>query len=452
MSDKETLERLKRDALKILDASLKAADPEQAVKSFVRVDGDTLSVGSDITIDLKTVNRLLVVGGGKGSAPMGKALEDLLGDRIDKGVICVKYDHGLPLDRIVIREGAHPVPDHAGEEAAREIVDLVSSAGEDDLAISCISGGGSALLPAPAPPVTLEQKQEITRRLLSVGADIHEMNAVRKHLSLTKGGNLMSAAYPARVVNLMLSDVVGDDPDTIASGPFVPDRSSFRDVEKILKKYDLLDDAPPEIARRIEQGVEGKISDTPKEGDEIFARAYNVIVGSNILSLKSAWKAAEDLGYGTIILSSSIEGDTTEAANFHRAIAGEIRATGNPLSPPACVLSGGETTVVIKGDGLGGRNQEFALVLADAAAALPETLFLSAGTDGTDGPTDAAGAIAHTQTRARALSMGLDPGEFLERNDSYHFFEKLGDLIKTGPTRTNVMDVRIILVGSSRLE
>jgi len=442
----QTFRRLRSDAARILDACLKAADPEKAVRRFVHMEGGHLVVMPDTRIDVSQIDRVLVVGAGKGSAPMAKALEDILGDRVAGGVLCVKYGHGLPLKRIAVMEGAHPVPDEAGREAANAIIDLLNSAGKDDLIISCISGGGSALLPAPAEGVTLEQKQDLTRRLLAVGATIHEINAVRKHFSLSKGGNLMQVAYPAFVVNLMLSDVVGDDPATIASGPFVPDDTTFQQVWTILNKYGLTSEIPSGMARRLQEGVSGQIPETPKVGNEIFSRACNVAVGSNILSLKAGLAAAQGLGYATLILSSSIEGDTSEAALFHAAIAREIRGSGNPIPSPACVLSGGETTVVLRGKGLGGRNQEFALALVREAAVITDSLFLSAGSDGTDGPTDAAGALVDSGTLDRALADGLDPDRFLENNDSYHFFEPLGDLVMTGPTRTNVMDIRIVLV------
>jgi hydroxypyruvate reductase len=444
---REHLQKLRTDALDIFHACLKAADPEEAVKRFVRVRDDELEVGEGLSFKLSHYDRILVVGAGKGSAPMGKALEDLLGDRIEAGLICVKYGHGLPLGTIRIMEAGHPVPDAAGKRAATEMVSLLESAGERDLVISCISGGGSALLPGPISPVTLEDKQELVRLLLSIGADIHEMNAVRKHLSLTKGGNLMRAAYPATVINLMLSDVVGDDPDTIASGPFVPDRSTFGDVQEILRRYGIDNRVPPAILQRLHDGISGKAPETPKPGDKIFERAHSVIVGSNIISLRAGKVRAEELGYHALILSSSIEGDTTQAALVHAAIAREIEATGNPVPRPACVLSGGETTVVVRGHGLGGRNQEFALSLVKPAEELPDTIFLSAGSDGTDGPTDAAGALVDCSSLSRAKDLGLESKSYLLDNDSYHFFENLGDLIITGPTRTNVMDVRLVLVG-----
>lgn len=441
-----SLEDLRSDAMEILQACLEAADPEQSVKRFVKVDGNILVVDPDFRVDLGDVDRLVVVGGGKGSAPMGKAVEDLLGDRITGGVICVKYGHGLDLERIRVIEGSHPLPDRAGEKAAHKIIEILESLGERDLVISCISGGGSALLPTVPQGLTLEQKQDLTGHLLSVGADIHEINAVRKHLSLTKGGNLARFAFPARVVNLMLSDVVGDDPDTIASGPFVPDRSTYGQVLEILKKYALLGTVPEPVLSRLRAGIAGEIPETPKEGDRIFDRVINVIVGCNFMSLEAGEARARKLNYRTALLSSSIEGDTTEAAFFHGAIAREIRRSGNPIEPPACILTGGETTVVLSGSGKGGRNQHFALSLVRGASEIPDCVFLSAGTDGTDGPTDAAGAFVDSDSLRRALELGLNPNDYLRENDSYRFFEQLGDLVITGPTRTNVMDVRICLL------
>jgi len=442
------LGRLRADAISILDACLAAADSEEAVKRHITIDNGNLFVNDDLLIRRGDWDRIIVVGAGKASAPMAKALEEILGDEIDGGLICVKYGHGMDLKKIRVLEAGHPVPDSAGENAAVRIAALLEAAGPRDVVISCISGGGSALLPAPADGISLKDKQDLTAKLLAAGADIQEINTLRKHVSLTKGGNLARLAYPAFVVNLMLSDVIGDDPGTIASGPFAPDSSTFPDALSILERYDLTESVPKPIIDRIRSGVEGSIQDTAKEGDIIFTKVRNAIVGSNILSLLAGQKKAKALGYDTVILSSSVQGDTREAAGFHYSVASEVRATGNPAQSPACLLSGGETTVKIKGSGLGGRNQEFALSLVKRAAKLPGALFLSAGTDGTDGPTDAAGALVDTDSLSRASLAHLDPDTFLENNDSYHFFQKLGDLIVTGPTRTNVMDVRIVLVAS----
>jgi glycerate 2-kinase len=447
-SPRNILEKLRSDALSILHACLEAADPEKAVKRFVTLEGEDLVINGDFRVSVADPARIFIVGAGKASAPMAKALEDVLGDRIKDGLVCVKYGHGLDLNKVKVREASHPVPDKAGEDAGREISALLQAAGPKDLVLACMSGGGSALLPGPPQGITLEGKQALTRTLLAVGANIHEINVVRKHLSLTKGGNLMRVSHPALVVNLMLSDVIGDDPGTIASGPFASDSSTFEEALAILDRYGLTDSAPPEVSRRLRAGAKGDIPENPKPGDSIFGRVKNVLVGSNILSLNAGRQKAVELGYNALILSSSIEGDTGEAAGLHCALAREVRSTGNPIAAPACLLSGGETTVVVRGQGLGGRNQEFALSVVREAARIRDSLFLSAGTDGTDGPTDAAGAIADTDTLERAIRRGLNPEAFLENNDSYHFFEKLGNLVVTGPTRTNVMDVRIVLLAT----
>jgi hydroxypyruvate reductase len=299
---------------------------------------------------------------------------------------------------------------------------------------------------APAEGITLEDKQKITQLLLACGATIHEINSVRKHLSRVKGGGLARLAYPATVVSLMLSDVVGDDLDVIASGPTVPDSSTFKDVVEVLKRYDIWNRVPPSVRDRVDKGERGEIAETPKPRDPAFEHSSWQLVGTNLQALIAASKEAEHLGYRALILSARIEGETREVAKVHAAIAKEIRDSENPITLPACILSGGETTVTLQGQGRGGRNQEFALASAIALAGERDVIVLSGGTDGTDGPTDAAGAIADGHTVERAREKGLDPYDYLRRNDAYPFFEALEDLLMTGPTRTNVMDVRIFLV------
>jgi hydroxypyruvate reductase len=378
---------------------------------------------------------------------MARALEDLLGDNIADGVIVVKEGHGLPLEHIRIHEASHPVPDERGIKGAEEILSLVKAAGERDLVLCLISGGGSALLVAPAEGVTLEDKQEVTRLLLACGADIHEINTIRKHLSRAKGGGLARFAYPATVVSLILSDVIGDDLNVIASGPAVPDTSTFDDTRRVLEKYDIWDRVPASVQSRIQRGLKGDIEDTPKIGDAVFQKCYTELVGTNIQALKAAGQQAEQLGYQTLILSSTVEGEAREVVKVLTAIAKEVRDSGNPLSAPACILCGGETTVTIRGDGKGGRNQEFALAAALGLDGIENIVVLAGGTDGNDGPTDAAGAMADGRTLARARAKDLDPLDYLRRNDSYHFFQALEDLVITGPTLTNVMDVYMLLVG-----
>jgi hydroxypyruvate reductase len=294
--------------------------------------------------------------------------------------------------------------------------------------------------------LNLQEKQETTKALLACGATIHEVNAIRKHMSRVKGGGLARAVHPATLISLILSDVIGDDLDVIASGPTVPDLSSFQDCMGILNKYGIRDMIPKTVLAHIEKGIAGRVPETPKSGDPVFTETQSVIIASNLACVLAAEERAQELGYHTLVLSTMIEGETKEVAGVHVAIAKEILKTGNPLSPPACVLSGGETTVTITGRGLGGRNQEFVLAGAMALNGGERIVVLSAGTDGTDGPTDAAGAIADGQTIQRAEALGLRPMDFLSKNDSYHFFQKLEDLVKTGPTNTNVMDLRILLV------
>jgi glycerate 2-kinase len=313
------------------------------------------------------------------------------------------------------------------------------------MVICLISGGGSALLPLPAEGLSLQDKQDTTKVLLACGATIHEINSVRKHISMVKGGGLVRAAYPATLISLILSDVVGDDLDVIASGPTVPDSSSFQNCMTIFDKYGIREKVPETVLNHIRKGIEGEVPETPKPADPVFTRTQGVIVGSNLACMEAAEKKAHSLGYHTLMLSTMIEGETREVACVHAGIAKEVLKSGHPLSPPACVLSGGETTVTITGRGLGGRNQEFVLAAAMGLSGWERIVVLSAGTDGTDGPTDAAGAVADSQTIQRAEALGLNPVDFLFNNDAYHFFEKLEDLVKTGPTNTNVMDLRIML-------
>jgi len=433
---------LRKQALRIFQAALKAADPFEAVTRHLRLRGETLVAGGR-RYQLKSFRNVYVIGAGKASARMAQAVERLLGRRITAGLINVKYGHGVRLRRAETNECGHPLPDAQGEGGASRIGEIARQAGADDLVICLISGGASALLPLPAPPVTLAEKQAITTRLLECGADIHEFNCVRKHISLVKGGGLARLAYPATVVTMILSDVIGDDLDVIGSGPTVPDRSTLANARGILERYGIWADAPA--------GVRARLSDfrieTPKPGDAIFEKVQNIVVGSNRLAVDAAAREARALGFRTLVLSTVIQGEAREVARVHAAIAKEIRATGNPVKPPACVISGGETTVTIRGHGLGGRNQEFVLSAALDVAGLENVLALSAGTDGTDGPTDAAGAIADGTTIARSLRAGLDARQFLSNNDSYHFFERVRDLVRTGPTGTNVADIQILLVG-----
>ena len=425
------MSRQRQHALRIFRAALQAADPYQAVLNAVTFDGQVLKIGAK-RYRLADFDKIWVLGAGKASAAMASAIERILGRRVTAGLINVPDGIETRLRRIELQPCGHPIPDERGAEGARRMLEMACSAGPRDLLIALISGGASAMLPAPAPPLTLEGKQQLTRALLASGATIHEMNAVRKHLSLIKGGQLARAAFPATLHTLMISDVVGDDPEVIGSGPTVPDPSTVADAKRILKKYGLT--APAEA-----------FHETPKPGDPLFGRTRYRIVASNKQAIAAAAECARQLGYHTRVLSTTIEGETRDVASQHAEIARKILKSGRR---PACLLSGGETTVTLRGRGLGGRNQEFVLagILALGQAGAGPVTILSAGTDGIDGPTDAAGAIADSTTLARAASLGLDALRFLDNNDSYHFFEPLDALLKTGPTGTNVADIRILLI------
>lgn len=440
------MKRLRRDALTIFRAALGAADPADAIRRHVRLNGDTLIAGGR-RYRLERFRRIQVIGAGKASGAMAQAIERLLGRRLQGGLVSTKYGHTVPLRRVEICECGHPVPDARGVEGASRVAEIAREAGPDELLIVLISGGASALLPAPAPPITLDEKQQTTRLLLASGANIHELNTVRKHISSIKGGQLARLAQPATVLALMLSDVIGDDLDVIGSGPTVPDRSTFVDAAGVLEKFGLMEKVPASVRDRIEQGCGGEIPDTPKSGDAVFERVRNLVVGSNRLAVAAAAHKARELGYRPLVLSTYIEGETADVARMHAAIAREVVASGRPIRPPTCIISGGETTVTLQPDsGTGGRNQEFVLAAALDIAGLDGVVVFSGGTDGTDGPTDAAGAIGDGQTISRAHSQSLDARRFLAGHDSYHFFERLGDLLKTGPTGTNVMDVRLVLI------
>jgi glycerate 2-kinase len=430
-----TEKQMRKHALEIFRAALTAADPYRATLAHLR----PLPV---------TVRRLYVVGAGKAAGAMARAVEKAYGKRIEAGVIVTKYGHGQPLKRIRCLEAAHPVPDEAGMRASQEIHELCHGAGAEDLVLCLISGGASALLPSPVAGITLEEKQETTQLLLACGATIHELNCVRKHLSGIKGGQLAHAAYPARVEALILSDVIGDPLDVIGSGPMVADTSTFTDAWEILYKHQLTGKIPAAVRQHLEMGVNLRIPETPKPGDRVFLKVRNQLVGSNRLSLDAAKSKARELGYKPMLLSTTLDGEASEAAKTFAAITREVRATGNPAKAPLALLAGGETTVhLAKRHGLGGRNQEMALAAAIGIEGLQRTVFLAAGTDGTDGPTDAAGAYATGTTIARAAKLEFDAHDFLARNDSYHFFKPLEDLLITGPTGTNVMDLYLMLIG-----
>jgi len=442
----KNLVQLRTDARTLFFSGVRAADPKNAVQRSVQVTGQKLVI-QDTVYDLARYDSVYVLGAGKAAAAMAQAVEARLGPWLTGGIVNVKYGHSIPLKRIEVNEAGHPVPDEAGIRGTDRMIKLLKGTGEKDLVLFLVSGGGSALLPCPAEGLNLADKQKVTQLLLECGATIHEINAVRKHLSLIKGGRMARLAYPSTLVGLILSDVIGDDIDCIASGPTAPDKSTFSDCIRIIENHGIRHRMPLAVMVILERGERGELEETPKENDTIFNKTHNVIIGNNLLALDTARQKADELGYHCLILSTSFQGETKDAAKVHAALAKEILTTDRPVPRPACVISGGETTVVIKGDGLGGRNQEFTLAAAMDIEGLEPVVILSGGTDGTDGPTDAAGALADGRTITRARESGMEANTYLDRNDSYHFFQALDDLLVTGPTRTNVMDLRLVLVG-----
>lgn len=441
-----TLQQLRDDSCHIFAAGVAAVDPVAAVQRAVVRRDDVLGVDG-VAYDLRRYAHVYVVGAGKAGATMAQGLASVLRERLSGGVIIVKYGHGVPVARVTIQEADHPVPDAAGVQGAVALMRLAQQADANDLVFCLLSGGGSALLPAPSPGISLADKQWVTTQLLACGASIDEINTIRKHLSQLKGGQLARLVAPATLITLVLSDVVGDRLDVIASGPTVPDPTTYQDCLEIVQRYDLYARLPASVRTHLLRGQAGELPETPKGADPAFARCQTVIIGSNRIALHAARAAAQQCGYRTLLLSSSVQGEARQIARMYAAIAQEIRHSGEPLAPPACVLAGGETTVTLQGDGRGGRNQELALAAALAIAGLDRVVLLSAGTDGSDGPTPAAGALADGGTVARARSLGMAPEAFLRRNDSYSFFHALDDLLITGPTGTNVMDLQILLVG-----
>ncbi|MDA8084936.1 MAG: glycerate kinase [Nitrospiraceae bacterium] len=428
-----------RDASAIFLAALDAVEPYQ----LVRLNADKVRSAYRSA----NAKRLVAVGFGKASLSMGRAIEDSLADILEGGILVTKRGSvsGPPLRKLKIIEAGHPIPDEYGYVGTAKIIRLLQEADEHTLVLCLISGGGSALLVSPCNGISLKDKQSVSELLLKSGASISEFNTVRKHLSKVKGGRLAELAGPATVMSLILSDVVGDRLDVIASGPTSPDSTTFRDALRILDKYDLLDQVPEPVLRVIGNGIEGLIPETPDEDDPLFLRVTNSIIGNNRIALDAAKRRAEELGYHVKILSSDLQGEARHVGEWLAAQADMARTI--PISDRRyCLLSGGETTVTVRGPGLGGRNTELALAFAIAARGRRGITLLSAGTDGSDGPTDTAGAIADGYTFEKAVARDLDPAAYLDNNDSYHFFKGIGGLLTTGPTGTNVMDIQIILI------
>ena len=441
--------KTRRSRKLILDGveyALASAQPEKFLNRHVSVRGSVLRVDTR-RFDLSRFENVFVVGAGKASGRMAEYLERLLKDRVTAGFVTVLKGtrQSFTAERIVMKEASHPIPDQDGVSGASRILDLAQRAGSSDLVVSLFSGGGSALMPLPKDGLTLADKREVARQLILGGATIHEINAVRKHLSRIKGGYLAKAAHPATVISLLLSDVVGNDLNVIASGPTAPDTSTYRDAITVLKKYSIWDPTPANVRLILEKGAAGEAEETPKPGDPCFEKTYNFIVGSNSEICKELRRFYRRKGVRSLILTSTLEGEARDVGYFLSSILNEITASHNPMAAPCSVICGGEATVTVRGKGLGGRSQEAMLAALTKLQEKDGVAAASFGTDGLDGPTDAAGAVIDGFSRARSAEKSLDLRSFLADNDSYHFFARMGDLILTGATGTNVNDVAILI-------
>ncbi|MAG35432.1 MAG: glycerate kinase [Dehalococcoidia bacterium] len=435
-------------ARRVLQAALDAVDPGQAVRAVLRRDGSLLLAG-DHTYDLDLIDRVFVVGTGKAGEPMAQAVADVLEDRLSAGAVTVKEGTLTPasrsLERVQFTEGGHPIPTRLAMDGANRIVDLAEAADEHDLVICLISGGGSALLPLPVDGVSLTDKQAMSDVLIRSGSTINQINTVRKHVSRAKGGRLAEFAAPAQVLTLVLSDVVGNPLDFIASGPTVPDSTTFADALSVLQQFDSERAVPASVWEHVESGAAGQVHETPKETDAaIFGRTRAILVGSNEIAAEAARAAAQRLGFQTLVWTTYLEGEAREIAKVAGAVAKELVHRNAPLQAPACMIAGGETTVIVRGDGKGGRNQELAVAAADAIRGLPRTLVVAAATDGSDAHPDAAGGMVDGTTVDRGRNRGLYVREALGNNDSYHYLQGVGDLLVTGPTNTNVNDLLFV--------
>ncbi|MBD3217838.1 MAG: DUF4147 domain-containing protein [candidate division Zixibacteria bacterium] len=452
------------DLLQIAQAAICSVSPYGMIKEKIKLHGDILSFSSGDSVDLSKFDAVYVIGAGKATAPMAKALEEILGNRITDGAISIKPGHTAGLKIIRQIEGGHPVPTEGSIDAAAVIADLAKKGGEKTLFLNCISGGGSALLTLPfyddTHRITLADMQETTKALLFCGATIYEINCIRKHLSGIKGGRLAERIYPARSISLILSDVVGDDLQSIASGLTVPDKTTFQQAMGIIEKYGIAGSIPIRVMELITDGVAGYVEETPSNENPCFTKSTNVLLGTNALALRAAAEKAGALGYNPFLLTSRVIGEAREIAKFYAGLAQEAAASaerdnthklpgGGSYKKPVCILAGGETTVTIRGNGKGGRNQEMALAflseVADRPEAYPGILFASVATDGNDGPTDAAGGFASVDLMKKAEEAGMEINGYLADNDAYSFFSRIDGLIKTGPTNTNVCDLQIIL-------
>ncbi|MDQ6603116.1 MAG: glycerate kinase [Chloroflexota bacterium] len=445
MNEHEQFDRGYAICQSLYRAAIRAVDPHAATLRALGRDGETLTVGG-ATFDLARVRKIVVIGFGKAAVPMAQAVEAVLGDRVTRGIVVTKYGQREPTTTIAVREAGHPTPDAAGIEATTAMLDELRDLTHDDLVICLVSGGGSALFEKPVDGLTLEDMQHTTRQLIRAGAPITALNAVRKHLSTVKGGQLARRAAPATLIALMVSDVVGDPLDVTASGPTVPDPTTFADALAALDTYGVRATVPAAVVAYLEAGMHGAYPETPKAGDPCFAATHTLIIANAQMALDAAAHAAEAMGLPTLVLASTLEGEAREVARMWASIARQVRDHAQPIAPPCCLLAGGETTVTVTGDGEGGRNSEFALAAALVLDGTDGIVIASLATDGGDGTTDAAGAVVSGATIAQARAAGLDAADFCRRNDAYTFFDQVGGLIRPGPTGTNVNDLMIALI------
>jgi glycerate-2-kinase len=443
-----SLRKLRRDAIDILSTAVEAVDPGESIRRNLMIDEGEIRIDG-VALDLDRYSNVYVIGGGKAGGSMAEAIEELLGDRVTMGILNVLKGTELDyhLEKIRLNGASHPTPGKDGVRGVEEMLTLMEGAGEEDLFIVLISGGGSSLMTYPTRNISLSEIRSLTERLLRSGATINELNAVRKHLSAIKGGLMAKSAYPATMLSLVLSDVVGDPLDTIASGPTSPDHTTFEDAVGVLKKRGIWDETSPSVRLHLEKGLGGEFEETPKAGDMIFDRVHNIVIGSNLTASRAALGRAEELGYNSLLWSTSVEGEAKDVGMALADIAKEIVAADTPVKRPAALIVGGETTVTVTGNGVGGRNQELALSASIEVSGF-DVVIAALATDGIDGPTDAAGAIVDGSTLKRAETMKMNALQLLVDNDSYTFFNKLGDALFTGPTGTNVNDLTLILVPS----
>ncbi len=441
------MKNIHKFADQMIQKAIKAVDPFQLIKNQIQLENNKLIISGEEAFDLNKINRIKLIGFGKGVAPMAAAMEEIMAKRIEKGRIVVKYGHAMNLKKTDVFEAAHPIPDANTLAATANILKFIDDLTADDLVIVVISGGGSALFELLPDYITLSDLEELSRLLLSSGATIGEINIIRKHISLVKGGRLAQRIAPAKCLSLILSDVIGDPLTSIASGPTAPDNSTFNDALHTIKQYNLTEKVPPSIIKHLDAGEKGKIIDTPKPGEVLFKSIHNHIIGNNRLALEEAKKIAAKTGYQTHLLTDQMEGEAREIAKLLAAMIKSALQSGIPVSSPGCILLGGEPTVTLSGNGKGGRNQELVLAVLLAMQDIDQPFyFCSVGTDGTDGPTDAAGAWIDHKSFNKANQLNLKPEVYLKNNDAYHFFDQINQLIKTGPTRTNVMDIAYFIV------